>query len=219
MLLEILWAQGRVMIVGRDGQQRVWDLASRSLPAVSARPRAQLVSEVVERDVRAAGVAKPERVGWLFDGPMPGRERAIADQLRSGVIVPIDVEGLSGRWVTHRDLLETVFRGRTVALSPFDDLISDRDRTEQLFDMYYRIEIYVPKAKRRWGYFVLPVLRGDRLVGRFDPRFDRAENVLRINARHMQEGTTAADRAAVDRAIEELRRWLGATEVVQAPSG
>jgi uncharacterized protein YcaQ len=81
--------------------------------------------------------------------------------------------------------------------------------------MYHRIEIYVPKAKRQWGYFVLPVLRGDRLVGRFDPRFDRRANVVRIHALHMQPGSRAADRVAVDRAIEELRRWLGADEVVK----
>jgi uncharacterized protein YcaQ len=214
MLLEILWSQGRVMIVGRDGQQRIWDLAERSLPAAAVRPARAAAREVVERDTRAAGVAKLGTIGHLFDGEVPGRERAITELLREGVLVPIDVEGLDGTWVTHRDLLDRPFRGRTVALSPFDDLVSDRDRTERLFGMYYRIEIYVPKAKRRWGYFVLPVLRGDRLVGRFDPLLDRKTNVLRINVVHMQEGASAADRAAVDRAIEELRRWLRADEVV-----
>jgi uncharacterized protein YcaQ len=115
--------------------------------------------------------------------------------------------------------LDRAFRGRTVALSPFDDLVSDRERLERLFDMYHRIEIYVPKAKRQWGYFVLPVLRGDRIVGRVDPFFDRKANLLRINAVHMQDGTSAADRAAVGRAIEDLRRWLRADEVViAAPS-
>ena len=74
----------------------------------------------------------------------------------------------------------------------------------------------MPKAKRQWGYFVLPVLRGDRIVGRFDPFFDRKANVLRINAVRMQDGTTPTDRAAVGRAIEELRRWLRADEVVMA---
>ena len=216
MLLDILWSQGKVMIVGRDGQQRIWDLASRSLPKTPARPIAEMAREVAERDVRAAGVAKLGAVCHLFDGEMPGRELAITDLLASGVLVPIQVEGLDGRWVTHRELLDTAFRGRTVALSPFDDLISNRDRTERLFDMYYRIEIYVPKAKRQWGYFVLPVLRGDRLVGRFDPAFDRKANVLHIKALHMQPETTAADRAAVDRGIEDLRRWLGADDVVNA---
>lgn len=214
MLLDILWSQGKVMIVGRDGRQRVWDLAARSLPSVPTRPPGQLAIEVVERDLRVCGVASLKRIGFLFDGDLPGRERAIRTLLRTGVMVPVEVDGFDGPLVAHRDLLDTRFRGRTVALSPFDDLISDRARTEWLFDMYYRIEIYVPKAKRQWGYFVLPVLRGDRLVGRFDPAFDRKANTLRINALHMQPDTGAADRAAVDRAIEELRRWLGAEGVV-----
>lgn len=213
MLLDILWFQGKVMIVGRDGQQRIWDLASRSLPKVPPRPTASAVSEWVERRVRARGVTRLERVGYLFDGDLPGRERAIREHLRTGLIVPIEVDGLRGVWFTHRELLDTAFRGRTVVLSPFDELISDRDRAEQLFDMYYRIEIYVPKAKRRWGYYVLPVLRGDRLVGRIDPAFDRKENILRINAIHMQEDERPGDRDAVDYGIEELRRWLGASEV------
>jgi len=217
MLLDILWWQGRVMIVGRDGQQRIWDLASRSLPKVPAPPTSEMAARLIERQVRARGVTKLDRIGYLFDGDWKPRERALHEHLRDGLIVPLEVDGLPGSWFTHRELLDTAFRGRTVALSPFDDLISDRDRTEQLFDMYYRIEIYVPKAKRRWGYYVLPVLRGDRLVGRIDPAFDRKENILRINAIHMQEDESPGDRDAVDKAIDELGRWLGADEVLLPP--
>jgi uncharacterized protein YcaQ len=207
MLLDILWSQGKVMIVGRDGQQRVWDLASRWFPTVPARSRSAMAADLVERQVRARGITRLDRLGSLFDGAMPGREEAVDRSLRSGVIVPLRIENYPGRWFTHRDLLDRSFRGRTVALSPFDDLISDRTRTERLFGMYYRIEIYVPKTKR-WGYFVLPVLRDDRLVGRFDPVVDRAQNVLRINAWQMQPDTDAADRDAVHEAIDELARWL-----------
>jgi uncharacterized protein YcaQ len=151
-------------------------------------------------------------LGSLFDGAMPGRDEAVERLLRTGVIVPLRVDSYPGRWYTHRDLLDRSFRGRTVALSPFDDLVSDRTRTERLFDMYYRIEIYVPKAKR-WGYFVLPVLRGDRLVGRLDPSWERAERVLTIKAWQMQPETDAADRDAVHEAIDELARWLRAERV------
>jgi uncharacterized protein YcaQ len=207
MLLDILWSQGKVMIVGRDGQQRVWDLASRWFPTVPARSRSAMAADLVERQVRARGITRLDRLGSLFDGAMPGREEAVDRSLRSGVIVPLRIENYPGRWFTHRDLLDRSFRGRTVALSPFDDLISDRTRTERLFGMYYRIEIYVPKTKR-WGYFVLPVLRDDQLVGRFDSAVDRAENVLRINAWQMQPDTDAADRDAVHEAIDELARWL-----------
>jgi uncharacterized protein YcaQ len=212
MLLDILWSKGEVMIVGRDGQQRLWDLASRWLPAVRARPHARLAADLVERQVRARGITRLDRLGSLFDGAMPGRDAAVERLQRTGMLVPLRVESYPGRWYSHRDLLDTAFRGRTVALSPFDDLISDRTRTERLFDMYYRIEIYVPKAKR-WGYFVLPVLHGDRLVGRIDPVLDREGNVLRINAWQMQPYTDAADREAMHEAVDELARWLRADGV------
>ena len=214
MLLDILWLQGRVMIVGRDGQQRIWDLASRSLPRVPARPASVIAADLVDRQLRARGLERLERIGFLFDGPVPMRDTAIRRYLRDGLIVPIEVEGLSGWWVAHRDLLDTTFRGRTTLLSPFDDLISDRERTERLFDFRFRLEIYVPKAKREFGYFVLPILRGDRLIGRIDPLYDRKAGVLRVNAVYAEPGATPSDGPPAKRAIDELAAWLGADEVV-----
>jgi uncharacterized protein YcaQ len=214
MLLDILWLQGRVMIVGRDGQQRIWDLASRSLPRVPARPASTIAADLVDRQLRARGLERPERIGTLFDGPVPTRDTAIRRHLRDGLIVPIEVEGLPGRWVAHRDLLDTTFRGRTMLLSPFDDLISDRERTERLFDFRFRLEIYVPKAKREFGYFVLPILRGDRLVGRIDPLYERKAGVLHVQAIYAEPGATPSDWPPAERAIDELAAWLGADEVV-----
>src|SRR4029078_504907 len=104
MLLEILWTQGKVMIVGRDGQQRIWDLASRSLPRVPRRPTEQIPSEVVERDLRKSGIARLERIGGLFDGELPGRERAVREHLRSGLIVTVGVGWLSRPRRGHRAL-------------------------------------------------------------------------------------------------------------------
>jgi uncharacterized protein len=213
MLLEILWNQGKVMIVGRDGQQRIWDLAERSLPEVAPRSASAVARELAEREARAAGIARLDRIGLLFDGAAPRHERALRSLLGEGVLVPVEVEGLRGRWVTHRDLLDAPFRGRTTLLSPFDDLISDRERTERLFDFRFRLEIYVPKAKREYGYFVLPILRGDRLVGRIDPVFDRRSRVLRINAVYAEPTAKASDRPSTVRAIADLAAWLGADEV------
>ncbi|MGZ8631373.1 MAG: DNA glycosylase AlkZ-like family protein, partial [Actinomycetota bacterium] len=124
------------------------------------------------------------------------------------------IEGFAGEWFAHAEMLERPWKPRTVVLSPFDDLVSDRDHTETMFDFHFRLEIYVPKAKRRWGYFVLPILHGDRLIGRVDPRFDREARVLHLNAVHAEEGTKASDGAAAGRAVRELADWLGAREVV-----
>jgi len=214
MLLDILWFQGRVMVVGRDSQQRLWDLAERSLPAPNGRPGLEETQDLAARQLRARGIERLERIGMLFDGPPPARTRAIERLTRSGVIVPIEIDGLPGRWVTHRDLFDSTFRGRTTLLSPFDDLISDRDRTEQLFGMRFRLEIYVPKTKRQFGYFVMPILRGDRLVGRIDPAFDRRASVLRVHAVHAQSDARPDDWAAARCSIEELASWLGAGEVL-----
>ncbi len=114
--------------------------------------------------------------------------------------------GCPGRSTRTGDSLDRPFRGRTTLLSPFDDLTSDRDRTERLFGMRYRIEIYVPKAKREFGYFVLPILRGDRLVGRLDPAFDRTTRTLRVHSLHAQPDARPADRPAVLRANRRAGR-------------
>ena len=215
MLLDLLWNKGEVMIVGRDGQQRLWDLAERRLPAREpARPAAAIAREVLDRQLRARGVATTTQFGTLFDGRPDGWQRALATLVREGVAVPVRIEGITkGDWFAHADLLDRPWKPRTVALSPFDDLVSDRDHTEALFDFHFRLEIYVPKAARRWGYFVLPLLRGDRLIGRVDPQFDRDARVLRLEAVHGEPDTSASDGVAAWRAVRELAGWLGATDI------
>jgi hypothetical protein len=214
MMLEVLWDRGEVMIAGRDGQQRLWDLAERRLPVGEPRlPQAEAARRILEGQLRAWGVAKPIQFARTFDGRPPGWERALSALVREGVAVPVAIDGVAGEWFAHGDLLDRSFRPRTTLLSPFDDLISDRDHTEQLFDFLFRLEIYVPKAKRTYGYFVMPLLHGDRLIGRIDARFDRATGVLHVNAVHAEPAAPADAGTAVRRAIEELANWRGATEI------
>ncbi len=214
MMLEILWSQGRIAIVGRDGNQRLWDVAERALPLDTPRlPARQVARAIVERDLRARGVDAAQNVGRTFDGKPPGWERALAELIHEGIAVPVTVEGMRGPLLAHASLLDTRFRGRTTLLSPFDDLVSDRARTERLFDFRFRLEIYVPKAKREYGYFVLPILHGDRLIGRVDPAYDRESRTLRINAVYAEPGAPAGAWPAVRASIEELAAWLGAAEV------
>jgi uncharacterized protein YcaQ len=96
-----------------------------------------------------------------------------------------------GTWYVHRDLLEPgrAIRGRTTLLSPFDPLLYDRTRAQSLWSFPYKLEIYVPAAKREFGYFVLPILHRDRLVGRIDPLFDRKAGVLRVREVYAEEGS------------------------------
>ncbi len=216
MMLEVLWAKGEVMIAGRAGQERVWDLASRSLPSDVPRPAAgEEARRLLDVQLRALGISKLSRFGWTFEGARPpGWERALAGLGREGRAVRVTVDGLRGERWAHAEVLDRSFRPRTVLLSPFDRLIHDRARAEELFGFRFRLEIYVPKAKREYGYFVMPILHGDRIVGRLDPNFDRSANVLRINAVHAESDAPAAAWPAIRKQLDELAVWLGAEDVV-----
>jgi uncharacterized protein YcaQ len=116
-------------------------------------------------------------------------------------------------WEAHPEATDGRVPARTTFLSPFDRLVYDRDRAEALFDFHYRLEMYVPRAKREYGYYVLPILRGDRLVGRIEPFLDRKAGVLRVLGLWTQPEARAADGAGIAVALRRLGDWLGATEL------
>jgi uncharacterized protein YcaQ len=208
MMLERLWFRGKIATVGRDGQERIWDLAERVYPVHDRLSEAEVARRVLDAKLRVRGIARPEEFDWTFDGRQPGSERALGRLVREGRAVPATVEGLAGEWYAHAEVLEQRFRPRTTLLAPFDKLIADRKRTLELFGFEYALEMYVPPAKRRWGYYVLPVLHGDRLVGRIDPLFDRKSRVLKIQSVHWEDGPVA-----IDAPVRSLARWVGAQEV------
>ena len=121
---------------------------------------------------------------------------------------PAVVEGTKGEWRVDPSLLGGEFSGRTALLSPFDRLIHDRVRAEELFEFEYTLEMYKPAAKRRWGYFALPILYGDRLVGKLDAIADRKASVLRVNAIHEDVSFSRAMTTAVRKEIKDLAAWL-----------
>ena len=103
---------------------------------------------------------------------------------------------------------------RVTFLSPFDGLVKNRDRAEALWDFFYRLEMYVPKAKREYGYYVLPILRGDRLIGRIEPAFDRKTGVLHVHGVFAEPGAPAGAGPGIAGATRRLAKWLGATDIV-----
>ena len=227
-MLDVLWTQGRVMVAGRQGQQRVWDLAERWLPAwaPTRRPPERVVVRLaVQRSLRALGVATARDIDRHFTaGRYPGLTAVLAGLERDGrverVRVADDGTEWPGPWYVHADdlpLLERLeagdWRPRTTLLSPFDNLIIDRERTRRLFGFHFRMEIYVPRAARRYGYYVLPVLHGDRLIGRVDPAMDRRRGRLVVNAVHAEPDAPAAAGPAVAGALEDLAAFLGADGV------
>jgi uncharacterized protein YcaQ len=122
---------------------------------------------------------------------------------------PAVVEGVKGDWRVDPAALGDGFQGRTALLSPFDRLVYDRRRAEELFDFEYTLEMYKPAAKRRWGYFALPFLHGDRLVGKLDAKADRDASVLRVHAIHEDVPFTRAMTADVEAELDDLASWLG----------
>lgn len=213
-MLDVLWTAGRIAIVGREGNERIWDLVRRWYPQQGPWPSQNEVARgLLDRQLAARGVSRLNRVGLAFDGRPPGLERALRGLVRSGRAVPAHVNGLRGEWYVHADALERPFAPRTTLLSPFDALIHDRELTDELFGFRYRLEIYLPAAKREHGYFVLPILHGDRLIGRIDPLYDRQARHLRVNAVYAEPAAPRSAGGEVAAAIGELARWLGAESI------
>jgi uncharacterized protein YcaQ len=198
-MLESLALRGEVAISGRKGRQRSWDLPERVFPPdLPVLDRETAVRHLAERRLGALGIARAS-------GPViPGESPYVGE-----VGQEVTVEGTPGTWRVDPDYLDLPFEGRTALLSPFDRLVHDRVRSEQLFGFEYVLEMYKPAEKRRWGYFALPVLHHDRLVGKLDARADRLGGRLVVHALHEDVPFEEATRSAVEREIEDLATWLG----------
>lgn len=198
-MLEALALRGEVAISGRKGRQRYWDLPERVYPADL--PTVDLDAAVRRRDERrlaALGIARSA-------GPqVPGESPYVGDAGEEAV-----VEGTPGTWRVHPAYLGLPFTGRTALLSPFDRLVHDRVRCQQLFGFEYFLEMYKPKGQRRWGYFALPILHEDRLVGKLDATADRRAGTLVVAAIHQDVRLSRAATDAVQAEIDDLAAWLG----------
>ena len=196
-LLDFMVARGEVAVAGRLGRDRLWDLASRVYPDEPVVPVEEARRLRDQRRLRALGIARPRAPEVPVEPVDVGEAGELAE-----------VDGVRGEWRVDPAQLGQSFSGRAALLSPFDRLLHDRKRTIELFEFEYQLEMYKPAAKRRWGYYALPILYGDRLVGKLDATSDRKAGVLRVDAVHEDVAWSRACRAAVDREIADLARWL-----------
>ncbi len=216
--LDWLFRTGELGIRRRPGFVKEFDLLERIVPGeILNRPTPTFeasLDELLLRAARAHGIASAACLVDYFRLPVKPAKARLAALVEDGRLVEADVEG----WRPSAYLDPEARRPReiraTALLSPFDPVVWCRKRIEGLFDFDYRIEIYVPKDKRRWGYYVLPLLMGDRLVARFDLKTDREARILEVRAAHLEDGENAlevAETAAGE--LQELARFVGADRV------
>ncbi len=204
-MLDLMEGRGEVAVSARENGERVWDLADRVYPDGPVVPLDAATAERDRRRLAALGIARARAA------QTPNEPNHVGD---AGVEAVVD--GVRGTWRVDEAQLDIPFRGRTALLSPLDRLVFDRKRMAELFDFDYQLEMYKPAATRRWGYFALPVLHGDRLVGKVDATTDLGRGVLRVDAVHWDEPPSATVRAGVLRELHSLAGVLG-VEPVGAP--
>jgi uncharacterized protein len=224
--LEAWFALGELMIARRENFHRIYDLRSRVHPGadVAALPGPTEASRaVVERSIRALGVAQARWVNDYFRTKPRLADADLAPLVEDGTLAPAEVEGWGRPGYVHRDHLATVERisagelapTLTTLLSPFDPVVWDRARAAELFGFDYRLECYVPAPKRRYGYYVLPILRRGVIVGRLDAKAHRAEGVFEIRSLHLEPGARASGELLRDiaGAIRRCAAWHGTARV------
>jgi uncharacterized protein len=187
-LLDLMVQRGEVAAAGREGRDRLWDLASRVYPDDPVVPYEDARRIRDERQLRSLGILRAKGLETVGE--------------------PAVIDGVRGKWRVDPELLGQPFSGRTAILSPLDRLVYDRKRMADLFEFDYQLEMYKPVAERKWGYFALPILSGDRLVGKVDAMSDRKEGVFRVDAIHEDAPFSKALSAAVHRELRDLADWL-----------
>lgn len=197
MMLERLEEMGQVAVSHREGRERVWDLAERVFPDETPVPLEEALHQRAVRRLRSLGIARAK-------GPACPVEPVDVGE----VGVPARVEGTRGDWRVDPQLLDSGFSGRTAIISPLDRLVFDRKRMDELFAFDYALEMYKPADTRIWGYYALPVLHRDRLIGKIDAQADRKAAVLRVHAVHEDTPWATSTRRAVETELRSLAGFL-----------
>jgi uncharacterized protein len=222
--LEHLLHTGAVTAAGRRGFERLYDLTDRIIPpeilGLPTPTEADAIRDLATAGAKACGIATEVDIRDYFRLPVAEARRAIGELVEAGTLLPVTAEGWDKPAYLHAAASQPRRLTATALLSPFDPLVWFRPRTERLFGFHYRLEIYTPQAKRKFGYYVLPFLHDGRLSGRLDLKAMRAEGVLEVRGAYAEEAVDRTEVAAA--AATELRRlaaWLGLDAVRVLPGG
>ena len=219
-----LFRTGGLVVVGRRRFQQVFAVPDQALPpeALTGLPRADAIRELVRRASVAHGVATLDDLTDYWRLPKPDAARAVVELEAAGELEPVSVDGWPGpAWLAAGSRVPRRVEAAAL-LSPFDPLVWYRPRALRLFDFHYRISIYTPAEQRTNGYYVLPVLVDDRIVGRVDLKSDRQAGVLRVQHAHVEPGYASEARTLAARVaplLEEAAAWQGLGDVVVAGEG
>jgi uncharacterized protein YcaQ len=217
-----LFMEGRLMVVERKGFQKVFDLTERVLPAdtdTRTPTRDEYIRHLIDRDIQAHGLVKAAEIGYLIKNTSADINRLLNQMLEQEEIVEVSIERSASTYYTRAAYLEelpAINRERRIRiLSPFDNLIIQRKRTEELFDFSYTLECYVPKKKRKIGYFSLPLLRGTEFVGQVDLKADRKAQILMVKNLVWEPGNEKKDhlREALEKSLREFADFNGCEDV------
>jgi uncharacterized protein len=208
MMLDMLVRRGEIAAAGGTGRDRLWDLASRIYPDDPVPSPDEARRRLDERRLSSLGIARASAT------KLPVEPVDVGEAGEPAVIA-----GVSGTWRVDPAQLAQPFAGRAALLSPFDRLVADRKRMAEVFEFDYILEMYKPAASRRWGYYALPILYGDRLVGKLDARADHKAGVLDVTAVHQDVPFSKAMTAAVESEVADLARWLDLELVYAAKTG
>lgn len=225
--LEYLWRTGQLCIHGREGFQKVYALAEHGIPTEhygTTVSHDEFVDWACRSALQRLGFGAAGDIARYWDLVSIAEARHWLENQNKECVELVEVEGIekdSKQFYGRADISELVdnlpeIPGRVRALSPFDPVIRDRKRLEWLFGFEYRIEIYVPEAKRRWGYYVFPLLEGDRLIGRIDMRAKRKDDVLEVKSLWLEPKVkmSAARRSRLDAELVRQARLGGVNSVV-----
>ena len=224
MALETLFDHGLVTTSRRDGFERIYDIPERVIPAdVLARetpPEREVFRQLMAMGGAALGIGTEIDLRDYFRLPVADAKTALADCLADGSLIEVEVKGWKAPAYMHRDAKRPREAGGIALLSPFDPLVWNRERAERLFGFHYRIELYTPQEKRKFGYYVLPFLHHDRMAGRLCLKADRENNALLVNASYHEADADPAETArALAPELRLMAEWLGLAEVKVARSG